>query len=224
MIRAIAGALAAVALGACTVGQLSQFKHWEAAKDYTAIESKSIDAGCFGGQPSEECTQLAEIQGRACLTLARQESAASAACPPPSATAARRLACAAQDFDVAGHGTNFSAADKADFVEMRARALYCGANLKSRADGLPDARAALAALDTLPPSAERDQLAASASLYAANTDSLSSAERCAAARAAASRAARGLSENPSTEMRQGLADARGTAARIAIHLGQCPLE
>jgi hypothetical protein len=206
---------------ACTVSQLSDFKKEEAAKDYTAIANKTIDAGCFVEHPTDECAQAAEIQGRACLTLARQEAAPNAACPPATDTARRHLQCAAQDFGVAVKSASFSTGDKADFTEMRARALYCGATLMTRTQGLPDAREAAQELDTLPSTPQRDQLSAAASLYVANSETLSAAERCAAAQAAVARASRGLQNNPSGDIQQGLTDTRTHAESVASHLPNC---
>jgi hypothetical protein len=213
--------LAGTILAGCAVSQLSDFKKAEAAKDYTAIENKTIDASCFTDHPTEECAQAAEIQGRACLTLARQEAAPNAACPPATDTARRRLGCAARDFGLAQKSASFSADDRTDITEMRARALYCGATLMTRADGLPDAREAARELDALPPSASREQLSAAAFLYVANTDALSAADRCAAAQAAAARATLGLQNNPSGDIQQGLADTRAHAVSVASHLGDC---
>jgi hypothetical protein len=215
--------LAGALIGGCgTTKQLSDFKKDEAAKNYAAIENQTIDSSCFaGGQATDECAQLTEIQGRACLTLARQEAAPNAACPPATDTARRRLQCAAKDFGVALTGGHFSADDQNDMTEMRARALYCGATLVSRADGLPDAREAARELDTLPANPQRDQLAAAAALYVANSEQLSTADRCAAAQLAAARATRGLQNNPSSDMQRGLSDTRAHAVSVASHLTDC---
>jgi hypothetical protein len=211
------------------VSQLSDFKKAESAKDYATIEKKTIDPGCFANhqvsfanhQVSDECAQLTEIQGRACMTLALGEAAPNAACPPATDTARRRLECTAQDFAVALSGGHFSTDDQNDMTEMRARALYCGATLKSRADGLPEAREAARELDTLSANPRRDQLSASAALYVANSDELSSADRCAAAQLAVARAARGLKNDPSGALQQGLNDTRTHAMSVASHLTDC---
>jgi hypothetical protein len=216
----IAGAL----LTGCatTISQLDKFKDFERKQDYTAIESQQISASCFSGStPSEECAQLTEIQGRACMTLAQQEAAPNAACPPPTDSAKRRLQCAAQNFAVAQKGSSFSADDVNNMIEMRARALYCGATFKTRADGLPDAREATRQLDTLPETAARDQLAAATLLYVANDEQLMPGERCNAARQAVARANRGLGASPSESVQQGLRDTMAHARSVASSLTDC---
>jgi hypothetical protein len=214
------GLLAAGCAG--TTAQLSDFKKAETAKNYAAIESKSIDASCASGSKgSSECAQLAEIQGRACLTLAQQESAPNAACPPATDSARRRLHCAAVDFDAARFGHQFPSDQMSEITENRARALYCGATLQARSTGIADAREAARELDTLPANPQRDQLAAAAALYVANTDSESQADRCAAAARALSRAERGLQNSPSDDMKQGLMATADHAKTVATHLSNC---
>ena len=215
----IAGATLA---GCTTTSQLEKFKDLEGKQSYAAIESQQISPSCFSGStPSEECAQLTEIQGRACLTLARQEAAPNAACPPPTDSAKRRLQCAAQNFAVAQKGSSFSADDVNNMIEMRARALYCGATFKTRADGLPDAREATRQLDTLPETAARDQLAAATLLYVANDEQLMPGERCNAARQAVARANRGLGASPSESVQQGLKDTMAHARSVASSLTDC---
>ena len=218
-------ALAAVLLSGCVAGptkQLSDFKKWEAADNLAAIEGASIDASCAAdGKGSAECAQLAEIQGRACLNLAKGEAAAKAACPPATDTARRRLQCAATDFDTARAGKQFPPDQLDQITEMRARALYCHANTLSRADGLAEAQQAGRELATLAENPERDQLAASAALYEANTNQASAAERCSAARNAVKLADRGLQNSPSSELQQGLDATRDHATSVAGSLTHC---
>jgi hypothetical protein len=135
--------LAGSLISGCAINQLNDFKKAEASKNYAAIADKKIDSSCFADQQiSDECAQLTEIQGRACMNLALQETAPNAACPPPTDTASRHLQCAAHNFGAAVKGGNVAASDLNDYTEMRARALYCGATLVSRAEGLPNAREA----------------------------------------------------------------------------------
>ena len=208
-----------------TTSELSDYKKWEAANNLTAIESRSIDASCAAAnQGSAECAQLAEIQGRACLNLAKGEATAKAACPPATDTARRRLQCAATDFDAARAGKRFPPDQLDEITEMRARALYCHANTVSRSAGLGEAQEAGRELATLGENPERDQLAASASLYEANTNQVSAAERCGAARNAAKLADRGLQNNPSSELQQGLSATRDHALAVASSLSNCSVE
>jgi hypothetical protein len=212
-------------LAGCAVPLLSTLKKEETAGNYVAIEGKSIDSTCEGGREgSPECAQLSEIQGRACLTLARQEAAPNAACPPATDTARRRLQCAVTDLDAARLGQQFPPDQLMELGEMHARALYCGATLKSRIDGLPDARKAARELESpsLTPSPQREQLAAAAELYVANTDQLADADRCSAAQRAITRADRGLEESPDDEIKQGLMATREHAVSVAAHLSGCP--
>jgi hypothetical protein len=217
--------VATLLLAGCPLSQLNDLKKDEGANNYTAIENTSIDSTCAGkGQGSAECAQASEIQGRACMTLARQEAAANAACPPDTAAAQRALKCAATDLDASRLGQQFPSDQLIELGEMHARALYCGATLKSRSDGLPDAREAARELESpsLPASAQREQLAAASELYVANSDQLPNAERCSAALRAIARADRGLQESPDDNMTQGLQATREHAASVAAHLTGCP--
>ena len=216
--------LAGFLIGGCAVDQVSDFKKAEGAKNYAAIAGKKIDASCFADQQiSDECAQLTEMQGRACMNLAQQETAPNAACPPPTDTARSHLQCAAQDFGAAVKGGGIAASDLNDDTEMRARALYCGATLVSRADGLPNAREASRELDTLPANPQRDQLNAATQLFVANSDQLSTSDRCAAAQAAVERANRGLQSNPPANIQQGLSDTRAHAISVAGQLNGCQI-
>ena len=226
MIRPVTlGMLAALGLSGCVLGptkQLGDFKKWEGANNLTAIEGQSIDASCAADKKdTPECAQLAEIQGRACLTLAKGEAAANAACPPATDTAKRRLQCAATDFDAARAGKQFPPDQLDQLTEMRARALYCHANTVARSDGLAEARAAGTELASLAENPQRDQLAASAALYEANTNQASAAERCGAARKAVQLANRGLQNNPSNDIQQGLDATRDHATAVAGSLPNC---
>jgi hypothetical protein len=212
-------------IGGWAIDQLSNFKKAEAAKDYATIDGKKIDSSCFADQQiSDECAQLTEIQGRACMTLAQQEAAPNAACPPATATATRHLQCAAQDFGAAVKGAHVSSDDLNDDTEMRARALYCGATFVSRADGLPNVREAARELDTLTANPERDQLTAAMALYVANSDQLSATDRCTAAQLAVNRANRGLQANPPDNLQQGLSDTRAHALSVAGQLTGCRVQ
>jgi hypothetical protein len=223
MRRGVFSGLVAVGLSGCVLGptaQLSQFKTWEEANNWTAIESRAIDPGCAAAkQGSAECAQLAEIQGRACLTLARREAVAQAACPPATDTARKRLQCAAADFDASRPGSHFSSDQLDQITEMRARALYCHATTGSRTDGLVEAREAGRELSKLTANPERDQLAASAALYEANTTQVTAVDRCSAARTAVELADRGLHESPSSDLQQALAATRGHATSVAGSVG-----
>lgn len=224
MMRITLIAIAGCLLGGCAVDTLQTFKAAEAAKNYSAIDAKKIDSSCFANQISDECAQMTEIQGRACMTLAQLEAAPNAACPPATATASRHLQCAAQDFGAAVKGAHVAVGDLNDDTEMRARALYCGATYVSRADGLPNVREAARELDTLPANPERDQLAAATALYIANSDQLSASDRCNAAQLALSRANRGLQANPAGNIQQGLSDTRAHALSVAGQLNGCRVQ
>lgn len=229
MIRPVTlGMLAAWGLSGCVLGptkQLSDFKKWEGANNLTAIEGQSIDAGCAADKKgTPECAQLAEIQGRACLTLAKGEATANEACPPPTATAKRRLQCAATDFDTARVGKQFPADQLDQFTEMRARALYCHATTLGRPDGLSEAQQAGSELASLADNPQRDQLAASAALYEANTRQVAEADRCSAAKKAVQLANRGLKSDPSDDIRQGLQRSRNSAVLVAGSLLNCTVQ
>jgi hypothetical protein len=214
--------LAGCLIGGCAVHQLEDFKNAEKAKNYAAIDGQKIAPSCFADQQtSDECAQLTEIQGRACMTLALQEAAPNAACPPPTATASRHLQCAAQDFGAAVKGGQVASEDLNDDTEMRARALYCGATFVARAEGLPNVREAARELDTLTANPQRDQLAAATALYVANSEQLSSTDRCSAAQLAVDRANRGLQGNPTDNIKQGLSDTRAHALSVAGQLTGC---
>jgi hypothetical protein len=222
--------LVALALSGCmviapTTSQLNDFKNWEKAGNLTAIEGKSIDPSCSADKKgTPECAQLAEIQGRACDTLVKQDTAAQAACPPFTATTQRRLQCAATDFGQALIGKQFQPEELDQIAEMRARALYCHANTLSRPEGLPEAQEAGRVLATLSENSERDQLAASAALYEANTNQVSAAERCSAARTAVKLADRGLRNSPADDLQQGLSATRAHATAVAGSLSNCSVQ
>ncbi len=204
-----------------TLTDLQKFKNDETAKNYAGIANTPIPSKCAASDKgSAECVQLAEIQGRACLTLAQQQSAPNAACPPATDSARSQLQCAAANFDAARAGQQFPPDQIADMTEMRARALYCGATLKSSTDGLVDANTAATELATLPPTPSRDQLAASTQLYAAN-NGVSNDDRCNAAKRAVALADRGLTENPTNDLKQGLSNTRTHASMVAAHLTNC---
>lgn len=212
----------AAMLAGCATHQLEQFKQDYRAGKLTTIETSTLPANCFAdGSVSDECAQLTDLQGRACLTLARQEAAANAACPPATDSARRRLQCAARDFAVATRSASFAATDINDMTEMRARALYCGATLVDRTAGLPDVREASRELATLPATAQRNQLAAATQLYIANSDQLPSAERCAAARSAAQIASKALESSSGDDLLDGLRDTRAHAIGVGAHLTDC---
>jgi hypothetical protein len=209
--------------GCGTISQLDTFKKDEAAKDYAAIANTPIKSSCAGSDKATlECAQLAEIKGRACLTLVQQQSAPNAACPPATDSARTQLQCAATNFDAARAGQNFPPDQLADMTEMRARALYCGATLESSSQGLVDVNAAATELGTLPPTPSRDQLAASTQLYVAN-NAVSNDDRCNGAKRAASLADRGMTENPTDDLKQGLMNTRAHAGMVAAHLSNCQL-
>jgi hypothetical protein len=208
--------VAALLLSGCVHGptaQLSDFKKRADAKDWTTIESQTIDASCSAANKSSaECAQLAEIQGFACLTLARGEAASQAACPPATDTARHRLQCAAIKFDTARIGKQLPSNQLDEITQNRARALYCHATTLSRADGLPEAQEAGRELSTLAPNA---------ALYEANTKQVASVDRCSAARTAVKLADRGLQTGPSSDLQQGLAATREHATSVAGSLSNC---
>jgi hypothetical protein len=215
--------IAVLFLAGCpgTTSQLSTFKKHEAEKNYVAIANTPIESNCAGSdKATAECAQLAEIKGRACLTLVQQQSAPNAACPPATDSARSQLQCAAANFDVARAGQNFPPDQLADMTEMRARALYCGATLEASSQGLVDVNAAANELGTLPPTPSRDQLAASTQLYVAN-NGVSNDDRCNAAKRSASLADRGMTENPTDDLKQGLMNTRAHAVMVAAHLQNC---
>ena len=203
-----------------TTNELSDYKKWEAANNLAAIASHSIDASCAAANKgTAECAQLAEIQGRACFTLAKGEATAQGACPPSAAR--DQLQCAFTDFDAARAGKQFPPDQLDQFTLMRAHALYCHASMVSPADGLAEIREAQRELDTLKENPERDHLAASAALYEALSNQLSAAERCSAARNAVKLAVRGLQNQPSDELQQGLSATRDHAVAVAGSLSDC---
>jgi hypothetical protein len=220
-------AVSALTLSGCavvapTTNELSKFKSWEAANNLTAIESATIKTNCAADD--QECVQLAEIQGRACLTLVKQDTQAKAACPAFTPVTQKRLQCAATDFQAALSGKQFPQDQMDQMTEMRARALYCHANTLSRPDGLPEAQEASRELATLSDNPERDQLAASAALYVANTSQAAAADRCSAARNAVTLANKGLQGSPSGDLQQGLTATREHATAVAGSLSNCSVQ
>jgi hypothetical protein len=219
--RLIMAVLAGACLAGC-VSQLSNFKKWEAAQQPEKIEVAPISSDCTGSaRGSAECAQLQEIQARACLTLASREAAPGAACPPATDTARKRLKCAADGFAAAKSGNNFPADQRNEFSEMRARALYCRANLVAAADGISDVREASRELAMLPDNPRRDQLAAAVALYVGNSEELSAAERCDGARRSVTLADRGLADAPSGDILTGLTNTRDHAVQVIKHLPSC---
>lgn len=214
-------------LGACAslpgpVAQLERFKDAEANNRPAEIEAERVDADCLKAEgASDACPQIFAIHARACLQLARNEAAPGAACPPATETARRRMDCAATGYGKARAGTGFSTSQREEFVESRARALYCGASYRTPAEGLPMAVDAGAELDGLPPNPRRDQLAAAVALYVANRDLLPADQRCRAARRAADLATRGLASNPAQELAGGLRAAGEGARTVAARINGC---
>jgi hypothetical protein len=214
-------------LGGCShlpgsVAQLQRFKDAEVNKTYSAIEAESVSSDCTPGAGSSDavCAQINEIHARACMQLAREQTAATAACPPSSARSL--LDCAAAGFAAVKDSTEFSPSQRQDNAEMQARALYCGATLRDAVDGVPMAQQAAAALAALPPNPGRDQLAASALLFIAIRGQNPSA-RCDAARQAAQLAQRGAAENPSPDMAAALQSVHRNALQAAANLPDCRL-
>jgi hypothetical protein len=189
-----ATALALLVLATCTipgpVGQLDSFKKQEAAGQFATIANATVSSDCGSASPSDACPQLHEIHGRACLRMAREESAAAAACPGPSAQ--RWLDCAAGDFKQAEASRSFSPDQMIGIRDNRARALYCGASLRGPQEGQAMASEADQELEGLPATAGRKQLAASTAMFTAVRPAFPAAQRCAAARQALARAQDGL--------------------------------
>jgi len=182
--------------GCCgPVWQLSDWQDLENAKQYDEIEVEAIDSECIAqdGKMNEACPKLFAIHARACLILARAETSETAACPPYTESARKRMDCAAADYAKARSG-NFSNDQLIEFSEHQARALYCGANFRTRPEGVPLARKAVVELSGLPPNPRRDHLAASAELFLAGTDQLSAADRCQSAKKALQFTSRGLAD------------------------------
>ena len=214
-----------LALSGCEVNKVKNFKDWEAANKLTDIEKADIKSACDGsGKGSEECTQLAEIQGRACFNLVKQDTAAKAACPAFTPTTQSRLQCTVNDFELALAGKQYIHDQVEEVTEMHARALYCHANTLTKQAGLPEAQQAGRELATLPANPERDQLAASAALYEANNNQAPVADRCSAARSAVSFANRGLQNNPPGDLQQGLGATREHAITVAGTLPNCSVQ
>lgn len=212
----------ALCAAGCTTSQLSTFKKWEADQQLDKIESAQIDSGCSGSaRGTEECAQLGEIQARACMTLASREAAPGAACPPATNTARARLTCAADGFAAAKAGHSFSGDQVNEFTEMRARALYCRANLVAAADGISDAREASRELATLPGNPRRDQLAAAAALYIGNSENLSAEQRCEGAIKSVKLADLGMTSGASGDILTGLTNTRDHALLVIRHLPSC---
>jgi len=214
--------LVGASLTGCAVSALDKLKGLESSQQFTKIEAEAIPGDCAGsGRGSEECAQIEEIHARACLTLAQQESAPGAACPPATDSARRRLKCAADGFKEAAVGGHFSSEQRNEFTQMRAQALYCGATLGARADGLASVREASRELATLPPNPRRDLLAASAALYVANTDDVSGHERCDAAQRAVDLANRGLAGGAPGALQDGLTNTKRLALEVGGRLAGC---
>ena len=180
------------------VAQLERLQADEQGGRFAAIEAATVDSDCTSADASEACPRIAAIRGRACLQLARDATAPGAACP---GTAQRsRMDCAAASYAGALRSTAFPEVQRQEFLESRARALYCGATYRGAAEGVPLARAAIEALSLLPPEPRRDQLAAAASLNIAGRETLFDAERCERAKDARRLARRGLAATPGADL------------------------
>lgn len=173
------------------VGQLETFKKQDAAGQFDAIANASVSSDCTAGSNrSDACPQIYAIHGRACLQMARAESAAPAACPGPAAQ--RWLDCASSDLGQAEASRSFSPDQLTGIRDNRARALYCSASLRAPQEGQALAQEADRELEGLPATAGRKQLAASTAMFAAVRPAFPAAQRCAAARQALGRAQEGL--------------------------------
>lgn len=214
-----------VSMSGC-FGPISQLNDWhdlESSKQYDKIEAEVIDSDCViqSGKIDEACPKLFAIHARACLTLARIETAETAACPPDTESARQRMDCAAADYDKARSG-DFPNDQLVEFTEHRARALYCGAHFRTRSEGLPLAREAVAELSRLPANPRRDHLAASAHLFVAGTDQVSAADRCQSAKTVLHLTNRGLSDgSASVAVADGLRGAQAAANRIIDRVNGC---
>ena len=224
----LAAVLATIVIAA---GALATWHRWPASElsiltklqnEPEKIEVRPISSGCSSGATSAECAQIQEIHAHACFNLARSEAAAMAACPPVTDTAQRRLKCAAAGYAAAKSGNYFNTDKLINITENRARALYCGANMVARVAGLGDAREAIRELATIPGSPRRDELAAAAALYVANTDQLSAAERREGSRRSVEFADRGLAASSTDDpFRAGLIATQQLALDVIAALPPC---
>lgn len=158
------------------------------------------------------------------MTLAQREAVPDSVCPPTTDTARRRFQCAVTDLDPARLGQWFPSDQLIELREAHARALYCGAVVKARSDGLPDMRKAALELESpaLPLSPTREQLAAAAELYVADSEEVEDAERCSAALRALARADRGLRATPDDTIKQELQVAQERASAVVSRQSGCP--
>lgn len=189
-------ACASVALPGATA-QLDRMKTLQAQEKFDAIAAEEPNSDClarpFG---AEACPQIHAIRGRAYLTLAIREAQSGARCPMPTQTARANMEKAIAAYALAAGAAPAGSEDAANIVENQALALTCAAPFHRPDEAVAMTRKAVASLDSLTPSPGRALAASSAMLSIAQRTELSAADRCAAARDAATRALRGIAGPP----------------------------
>jgi hypothetical protein len=195
----------------------------------TDAQARSLDAQNAAEVPASECDtapatpacqRIQAIRGRACLALARKETAAGAACPPPSAK--KQLDCAVDAYSKAGGTTAGELEDAANLAENTARARFCAAGYStSPAESLQLLRQARSGLDALAPTPARDLMNASAALALAQRDSLPASERCNAARQAVRLANRAATAAAPADIATASHGTQAAARQQAARLDNC---
>lgn len=213
-------------LGGCaavtgSTGQLDRMTQAQTEGRDAANAAEVAEGDCLTQPREPACLRIQAIRGRACLALARAEAAPGAACPPPTASARKNLDCAVDAYAKAQGAAPAGSVDAVNLAENAARAQYCAAGFKPPADGLALLRQARSGLGGLPPTAERDLLAASAALAVAQRTALGNDERCSAAREASRLAGRALDGGPPASIADASRATRNAARQEAAGLNNC---
>ena len=190
------------------VAQLARYQKAEAEGRPADIVSDALSSDCTGGAArSDACPKLHAVRARACLNVARAQTAAQAACPGPASR--ELLTCAAENYGAVLDNTSVPQTQRDEFREHRARADYCLANFASGAERQSLGQQAANDLAKLSPNAQRDQLAANVWLLLAQ--SASGQASCSAYRQAVTIARRGLAASPDADLRGGLTSVQNNA-------------
>ncbi|WP_248558469.1 hypothetical protein [Paraburkholderia terrae] len=175
--------------------------------------------GACASQPgTEACAKIYAIHAHACLVSATGNPPSHAPCPGRNDPKARWIDCAVDDYRKAKGATN-DPVELSNIAGNQAHALYCSAEFRqfdgkdSEANAL--ASEAIAAVASVPTTAQNARIATSAELMIAQLQQLSSSQRCQAARNAASWATRGLAVTPSDPGATGSMNASLNLARDA---------
>src|SRR4051794_3602640 len=133
-----AGRTTAAVIGDQVARQSADFQSWQQDGRWREIANTTV-VDCQS-EPLA-CGRLHGMRANACLNLAMQaRSTTRAACPPANAESRAWLDCAATEYAVAT--PLLEAEARSGAMANQSAALYCAAESKSVATGLPDARQA----------------------------------------------------------------------------------